>query len=278
MKKSTVVISVMAVIVLSTFIYAATSTKITIKGSDTMVLLAQRWAEEYGAKHPDVSLQVTGGGSGTGISALINGTTDICNASRPMTNSERDKLKQRYSSLGVEIKTAKDGISLYVNESNTVDVLTLKQIKDIYTGVITNWKEVGGQDSKIILYGRENSSGTYAYFRDFVLKGQDYASAVQNLPGTAAVVNAVTHDNNGIGYGGAAFGKGVKFVKVKKDEATPGYMPDAETIKTGNYPITRYLYFYVRTRPSGPMKEFIDWVLSAEGQAITTKVGYFPVR
>lgn len=278
MKKSTAVISVMSVIVLSTFLYAATSTKITIKGSDTMVLLAQRWAEEYGAKHTDVSLQVTGGGSGTGISALINGTTDICNASRPMTNSERDKLKQRFSSLGVEIKTAKDGISLYVNESNSVDELSLKQLKDIYTGVITNWKEVGGQDSKIILYGRENSSGTYAYFRDFVLKGQDYASSVQNLPGTAAVVNAVTHDNNGIGYGGAAFGKGVKFVKVKKDDATPGYVPDAESIKNGTYPITRYLYFYVRTRPSGPMKEFIDWVLSPEGQAITTKVGYFPVR
>jgi phosphate transport system substrate-binding protein len=268
----------MAVIVLSTFIYAATVTKITIKGSDTMVLLAQRWAEEYGAKHPDVSLQVTGGGSGTGISALINGTTDICTASRPMTNSERDKLKQRFSSLGVEVKTAKDGISLYVNETNPVSELTLQQIKDIYTGVITNWKEVGGQDNKIILYGRENSSGTYAYFRDFVLKGQDYASSVQNLPGTAAVVNAVTHDNNGIGYGGAAFGKGVKYVKVKKDAATPGYVPDAESIKSGTYPITRYLYFYIRNRPSGQVKEFIDWVLSAEGQGVTTKVGYFPVR
>jgi len=278
MKRSTIVISIIGVIVLSTVIYAATATKITIKGSDTMVLLAQRWAEEYGSKHPDVSFQVTGGGSGTGISALINGTTDICTASRPMSNSERDKLKQRYSSLGVEIKTAKDGISLYINESNSVDELTLQQIKDIYTGVITNWKEVGGQDNKIITYGRENSSGTYTYFRDFVLKGQDYASSVQNLPGTAAVVNAVTHDNNGIGYGGAAFGKGVKYVKVKKDAATPGYIPDAESIKSGTYPITRYLYFYVRNRPSGEIKTFIDWVLSVEGQEVTKKVGYFPVR
>lgn len=265
-------------VVISTIVYAANTTTISIKGSDTMVILAQRWAEEYMKKHSDVSIQVTGGGSGTGISALINGTTNICTSSRPMTLSERDKLKQRYSSLGCEVKTSKDGVSLYVNESNSVNELTLQQIKDIYTGIVTNWKEVGGNDSKIILYGRENSSGTYAYFRDFVLKGQDYAGATQSMPGTGAVVNAISRDINGIGYGGAAYGKGIKFVKVKKDANTPGYEPNAENIKAGVYPVTRYLYFYLRNKPTGEMKDFIDWVLSDEGQSVVVKVGYFPIR
>lgn len=270
-----IVLSVLAIS--AVLVYAATST-ITVKGSDTMVILAQRWAEVYMTKHPDVSIQVTGGGSGVGISALINGTTDICNASRPMTSSEREKLKSRYSSLGVEVKSAKDGIALYVNESNPVDELTLDQIKAVYTGNITNWKQVGGNDAKIIVYGRENSSGTYVYFRDYVLRGQDYTGTMQSMPGTAAVVNAVSRDVNGIGYGGAAYGKGIKLVKVKKDASSQGYQPTAETVKAGVYPITRYLYMYLRNRPSGAMKEYIDWILSDEGQEIVKKVGYFPIR
>ncbi len=251
---------------------------ITVKGSDTMVILAQRWAEMYMAKHPEVSIQVTGGGSGTGISALINGTTDICNASRPMKKSEKDKLKQRYNTLGVEIKSAKDGLAVYVNDANPVQELTLEQIKDIYTGKVTNWKAVGGPDAKIILYSRENNSGTYVYFKDNVLEGQDFSAAAQNMPGTAAVVNAVAKDKSGIGYGGAAYGKGIKFLKVKQDASSPGFEPTAENVKSGDYPISRYLYMYVRSKPSGAMKEYIDWILSAEGQDVVTKVGYFPVR
>jgi phosphate transport system substrate-binding protein len=279
MKKRNIVLSIILLTAFSAFVYAAASkTTITVKGSDTMIILSQRWAEAFMAKHPDISVQVTGGGSGTGISALINGTTDICNASRPINASERDKLKARYSSLGVEIKSAKDGVSLYVNESNPVTELTLAQLKEIYTGTITNWKDVGGPDSKIILYGRENSSGTFVYFRDEVLKGQDYAPSVQSLPGTAAVVNAVARDVNGIGYGGAAYGKGIKYIKVKKDASTPGYEPTAENVKKGLYPITRYLFMYTRNRPTGASKEFIDWVLSSEGQSIVTDVGYFPLK
>ncbi len=277
MKKNLTVIMVV-LLAFSVIAYAASTKTITVKGSDTMVILAQRWAEEFMAKNPGISIQVTGGGSGVGISALINGTTDICNSSRPMKSSERDKLKSRYSSLGVEIKTARDGISLYVNESNPVSELTIDQIKAIYTGNITNWKDVGGSDSKIILYGRENSSGTYTYFRDVVLNGQDYANIMQSMPGTAAVVNAVVRDAKSIGFGGAAYGKGIKFVKVKKDAATPGYEPTEENIKSGVYPITRYLYMYTRNRPTGAIKEFIDWVLSSEGQAIVAKVGYFPLK
>lgn len=252
--------------------------KITVKGSDTMVILAQRWAEKYMGKYSDVAIQVTGGGSGTGISALINGTTDICNASRPMKPSERDKLKTRYGSLGVEVKVARDGLSVYVNESNPVQELTLGQIKDIYSGKVTNWNQVGGKNERIILYGRENNSGTYVYFKDNVLQGGDFAAAMQSMPGTAAVVNAVARDKAGIGYGGAAYGKGIREIKVKKDANSPGYAPTLENIKSGNYPISRFLYLYLRNRPSGAIKQYVDWILGDEGQSIVSQVGYFPIR
>jgi phosphate transport system substrate-binding protein len=257
---------------------AAAKTTITVKGSDTMVIMAQRWAEMYMNAHPDVSIQVTGGGSGTGISALINGTTDICDASRPMKSSEREQLKARFSSLGVEVKSAKDGLSVYLNETNPVGELTLDQIRSIYTGDITNWKDVGGPDAKIVVYGRENNSGTYVFFRDNVLKGKDFTSTMQSLPGTAAVVNAVGKDKLGIGFGGAAYGKGIKFAKVKKDANAPGIAPSPETIKDGTYPLTRYLYMYLKSRPTGELKNYVDWILSPEGQAVVSQVGYFPVK
>jgi len=262
------------------FLYTALqgAEKITVKGSDTMVILAQRWAERYMAAHPDVSVQVTGGGSGTGISALINGTTDICNASRPMKNSERDKLKQRFGTRGVEIKCAQDGLAIYLHASNPINELTLQQLKDIYRGTITNWKDVGGRDERIILYSRENNSGTYVYFKDNVLEGQDFAATAQNMPGTASVVNAVAKDKLGIGYGGAAFAEGIKLVNVKRDASSTGYIPTPETIAAGNYPISRFLYMYVRNRPDGAVKEFIDWILSIDGQKVVNEVGYFPIR
>jgi phosphate transport system substrate-binding protein len=252
-------------------------TKITIKGSDTLVILAQRWAETYMKQHPDVSIQVTGGGSGVGIAALINGTTDIANSSRPIKQSEIEKLKSRYNTLGVEIPCAKDGVTIYLNESNKVEELTLQQLSDIYTAKIKNWKELGGDDAEITLYGRENSSGTYVYFKEEVVK-DDYAASCQTLPGTAAVVNAVKKDKYGIGYGGAAYAQGVKHCKVKKDSNSMSYLPTEENIANNKYPITRYLYMYMRNRPTGELKKYIDWILSPEGQKIVTEVGYFPVK
>jgi phosphate transport system substrate-binding protein len=271
-------IAMMAILAAAAFGFFRPAETITVKGSDTMVILAQRWAELYMQKNPGTVIQVTGGGSGTGISALINGTTDICNSSRPMKPSEKDKLKQRYSSLGVEIKTAKDGLSIYVNENSPVQELSLAQLKDIYTGKTTNWKDIGGPDQRIILYGRENNSGTYVYFKDNVLKGEDYTSTMQSMPGTAAVVNAIAKDKFGIGYGGAAYGKGIRELKVKKDANSTAFAPTEENVKNGTYPISRYLFMYVRSRPSGALKDYIDWILSPEGQSIVTKVGYFPVR
>ena len=275
MKHVGILILVLALLVNTTMVG---QDKITVKGSDTMVILAQRWAEKYMVAHPDVVIQVTGGGSGVGISALINGATDICNASRPMKPSEFDKLKQRYGTRGVEIKSALDGLSVYVNSGCPVQELSLGQLKDIYTGKITNWKDIGGPNEKIILYGRENSSGTYVYFKDNVLMGDDYTSTVQSMPGTAAVVNAVAKDKNGIGYGGAAYGQGIREVKVKKDATSSAYAPTLENIKSGNYPISRYLYMYVRNRPTGALKNYIDWTLSEEGQKVVSEVGYFPIR
>jgi phosphate transport system substrate-binding protein len=259
------------------FAFMPAPKKITVKGSDTMVILAQKWAEVYMKAHPDAIIQVTGGGSGTGISALINGATDICNSSRPMKQSEMDKLKDRYASLGVEIPCAKDGVTVFLNESNPVKELTLKQLGNIFSGKTTNWKEVGGPDAPIKLYGRENSSGTYVFFKDVVVK-TDYAASCQTLPGTAAVVNAVAKDKFGIGYGGAAYASGVKHCAVRKDDKSPAFVATPETIKKGQYPITRYLYMYVRNRPTGEIKQYIDWILSAEGQKLVAEIGYFPVR
>ncbi len=150
-------------------------------------------------------------------------------------------------------------------------------MSDIYSGKITNWNQVGGANANIKLYGRENSSGTYVYFKDNVIK-KDYALTCQSLPGTAAIVNAVKKDKNGIGYGGAAFDSGVKDCKVKKEANSPALLATEETIRNKTYPITRYLYLYLATRPTGETKKFVDWVSSAEGQKITSQVGYFPVK
>ena len=267
----------MLVIALMGSLTGFSQAKITVKGSDTMVILAQKWAELYMKNNPSAGIQVTGGGSGVGITALINGTTDICNASRPMKQSEIEKLKARYNTLGVQIPCAKDGITIFLNEDNKVQELTIKQLSDIYQGKTKNWKELGGNDAEIRVYGRENSSGTYVYFHDEVVKA-DYAANVQTLPGTAAVVNAVKKDVNGIGYGGAAYAVGVKHAKIKKDANSTAYLPTAETIGKGEYPITRYLYMYLRNRPTGETKKYIDWILSQEGQMVAAEVGYFPVK
>jgi phosphate transport system substrate-binding protein len=225
---------------------SALAGNVTIKGSDTMVILGQRWAEEFMKKNPDVTLQVTGGGSGTGISALINGTTEICQASRAMKQSEKEKLRDRYSTTGVEIPVAKDGLSIFVHASNPLTEISIPQLEAIYRGKITNWKELGGPDSKIILYSRENSSGTYVFFKEEVLKGADFSPRAQTLPGTAAVVNAVSKDKNAIGYGGGAYGKNVKHLKVKATDTSAAVEPDEAHVKDGTYPLSRPLYFYLR--------------------------------
>lgn len=251
---------------------------ITIKGSDTMVILNQRWAEIYMKSHPGIVIQVTGGGSGVGIAALINGTTEICAASRPMKYTEKKTLRERWNTTGVEIPVARDGIAVYLHPSNPVEELSFEQLRKIYTGEIKNWSQVGGKNAPIVLYGRESTSGTYVYFKDNVLLGADYAPQTQAMPGTAAIVNAISKDPNGIGYGGVAYAKGVKYCKIKKGDKDTAYEPNLKNVRTGLYPLSRYLYFYLRKSPSGETKKFIDWVLSPEGQRVVSEVGYFPVK
>ena len=154
----------------------------------------------------------------------------------------------------------------------------MDQLKGIFTGKITNWKDLGGPDAKIILYSRENSSGTYVFFKEHVLQGADFTPRAQTMPGTAAVVNAVSKEKFGIGYGGAAYAKGIKILKVKKDAASPSIAPDKTTVMNGTYALARPLFFYLRAKPAGDIKGFIDWVLSPEGQAIVEKVGYYPIK
>lgn len=251
---------------------------LTVKGSDTMVILGQRWAEAYMNANPGQVIMVTGGGSGTGIAALINGTTDICQASRPMRQPEKLKLRDRYQTMGVETPVARDGVAIYVNDANPVKSLTVAQLRDIYLGTITNWKQVGGNDATILLYGRENSSGTYGFVKEEVLGNKDYSDRVQALPGTSAVVNAVAKDANGIGYGGAAYAKGVREMAIRKDEKSPAIGPSAKSVADGSYALSRYLFFYTRQKPAGDAKKFVDWVLSPTGQQIVTAVGYYPLH
>ena len=251
---------------------------LTVKGSDTMVILGQRWAEAYMSEHAGALIQVTGGGSGTGFAALINGTTDICQASRPIKDEERKQIEERFGAPPHETVVARDGLAIYLHAVNPVAELSLAQLRDIYVGKITRWNAVGGPNAPIVLYGRENSSGTYEYFKEHVLEKGDFAASVQTLPGTAAVVNAVARDPNGIGYGGAAYLKGVKECAVKADDASPAMLPTAENVRSRAYPISRELYFYSRKAPEGPMKAFVDFALSDSGQKLVTEVGYFPAH
>ena len=277
MKTTKLKIAGILVVIMTIGFSFTTSDKITIKGSDTMVILSQQWAEAYMKKHPETTIQVTGGGSGVGIAALINGSTDIANSSRPMKPGELEKIKAKYNKNGIEIACAKDGLSVFLNKGNVVSELTIEQIGAIFSGKITNWKQVGGADAKIQLYGRESSSGTFEFFKEHVVK-TDFSPNCQTLPGTAAIVNAVKKDKYSIGYGGAAYAEDVKDCKVKKDAKSKGILPTAATIKNKTYPISRYLYMYLKSKPTGETKKFIDWILGSEGQKMIATVGYFPVK
>ncbi len=250
---------------------------VTVKGSDTMVILAQSWAENYMKEHPGLTIQVTGGGSGVGIAALINGGTDICNASRPMKPVEKNQVRSRQGKEVKEIPVALDGLAIYVSESNPIQSLSELQLKSIYTGKITNWRELGGKDARLVAYGRENSSGTYQFFKEHVLKNEDFAREVQTLPGTGAIVNAVSKDPASIGYGGIAYASGIRVVPVRVDEKGEAVTPSMATVKSGQYPLSRDLFFYTIGEPSGDVKSFIDWVLDREGQKLCETVGYYPI-
>ncbi len=257
---------------------AAFAGNVTVKGSDTMVILGQKWAEVYMKSHPDTKIQVTGGGSGTGFAALQNKQTDIANASRKIRAKEREQCIKAFSKNPREYAVALDGLSVYVNAANKLDSLCLEEIRDIFTGKITNWKELGGADAPIILYSRENSSGTYEFFKEHVLLGRDFAPKAQTLAGTAQVLQQVAQDPNGIGYGGAAYGSGAKHIKVAATKGGEPIDPTEESVISQKYPIWRHLFVYLNPElEKGEVKLFLDWIRSDEGQKVVKEVGYYPL-
>lgn len=255
----------------------AEQNSITVKGSDTMVQLGGRWAEVYMEQHPDMIVQVTGGGSGTGIAALINGSTDIAQASRMMREEEKEAAREQRGSEVREVAVALDALAIFSNANNPIEGMTIADIDGVFRGEITNWSQFGGPDAEIILYGRENSSGTYAYFREVVMDDADFAPGYQSLPGTAAVINAVARDPNGIGYGGIAYAEGVKTISISPAAGGQPIEPSEENVLSNTYPLSRDLYFYTIGDPSGIIGDFIDWTLGPEGQAIVSDVGYYPL-
>jgi len=252
---------------------------ISIKGSDTMVILGQRWAEGYMKRHPEIKVQVSGGGSGTGIAALINGTTDIAQASRPMEGREKIQYVRAFKRKPIEIPVALDGIVVVIHKDNPVTSLTLEQLRGIYRGEIHNWKEVGGKPGPIVAYGRENSSGTYGFFKEHVLKNMDFSAQTQTLAGTAAIINAVSKDAQGIGYSGHGYSAGVKLLPLAKDAASPAIEATEQNVADGSYPLSRNLFFYLdKERYAGSVKDYVEFCLGADGQGIVMESGYFPLK
>ncbi|MCP4229429.1 MAG: PstS family phosphate ABC transporter substrate-binding protein, partial [bacterium] len=221
-------------------------------------------------------VQVTGGGSGVGIAALIDGTTDVANASRPIKNEEIDEAK-RNGVEPLEFSVAMDGISVIVNPKNPVTELTLAQIKGIYTGNIKNWKEVGGPNMGVITYGRQSSSGTYVYFKENVLENEDYRADNQELSGNSLLCDSVSKDAAGIAYVGVGYAlkrDDITIVGVKKDDDAEPVIPTIETVGGGEYPISRFLYNYTDGAPTGVAKAYLAYALSDEGQATAEEVEY----
>lgn len=251
---------------------------LTVKGSDTMVQLAQTWAQDFMKVHPEISVTVTGGGSNVGIAALMNKGTDIADASRPMKKEEMDSAKQ--SGLDVkEFVVGQDALSIIVNKSNPVKDLTLAQLKDIYTGKVTNWKQIGGPDSKIVATGRESSSGSYTFFNEHVLNKEKFAATVMSNPGTSQIVESVAADAGAIGYVGLGYvNDTVKAVPIKKDATAPAVLGSSATVLDRSYPLARPLFEYTGGEPTGASKVWLDWVMGPEGQAIVDKMGFVKVK
>lgn len=263
---------------------AAPKGSLKIAGSTTVLPLSQIWAERFMQKYPDVSISVTGGGSGTGLSMLINGTCQIANASREAKPKEIDSARQRNFKL-VATKLAKDGLAIIVHSSNNVKNLTMAQLADIYRGRITNWKRVGGESARdIVAVGRDSSSGTYGFFQDTVLGGAAYRKDMLSQPTNQAVAGEVARSRDAIGYVGMAYaeelakaGK-VRILSISRKSGQPGMLPTAETVGNGTYPLFRYLYAYTLGSPSGLAGEFLKWCTGSEGQAMVPDSGYLPLK
>jgi phosphate transport system substrate-binding protein len=254
------------------------------KGSDTMVNLALAWAEAYSQIQPDVQIAVTGGGSGTGIAALINGTVDMANASRQIKPEEEEQARAN-GIEPVQHTVAGDAIAIVVHPSNPVDGLTIPQLAEIYTGRISNWTEVGGEDRPIVLLSRESNSGTHVFFLENVvrqgLEGNDALFSPNTLlmPSSEGISAEVRQNPNAIGYDGLGYvTPDQKVVAVAPAEGQPYIMPSVETVRDESYPIARGLYIYTAGEPQGAVQAYLDWILSSEGQSIVGELGFVPLQ
>ena len=275
MKKTLILL--VTVTLASAFVMQTVKVVCKIKGSDTCLPLSQKFAEAFMKKNSGSSITVVGGGSGVGFSALISGTTDIAQASRSMKMDEKIKMKDAGKAYKETI-IAYDALSVIVNPSNKINQITREQLEGIFTGKITNWKEVGGDDLKIIVYSRESSSGTFEFFKEHVMNKKNYTTSALLMPATGAIVQAVSQTAGAIGYIGLAYSdKSVKSLKVSFDGKT-FVEPSIETAKNKTYPITRPLYYYYLNSTEPSIKPYIDFILSDEGQKIVLQEGYVPLK
>jgi phosphate transport system substrate-binding protein len=265
---------------------AATSSSLYIqnKGSDTMVNLALAWAEAYQKENPQISISVTGGGSGTGLTSLANGTVDLANASRAIKEEEIQSA-EKAGIKPVEFLVARDAIAVIVNPNNKITHLTLQQISQIYLGKIKNWKELGGDDRPIVRLSRETNSGTHVYFLEAVIRlGDTKNKDIQSpdtllLPSSEGIISEVSQNPNAIGYDGLGYvTPEVKVLSIARDDQSPYVSPSAATVIDNSYPISRDLFIYSKNQPEGAVKDYLDWILSPESQAIVQQFGFVPVK
>ncbi len=256
---------------------------LTIKGSQTLLPLSQKWVEAFDKANPGSKITVSGGGSGQGITALINNNTDIANASRKMKDEEMKQAEAKGLKIQ-EVPVAKDGITIIVNASNPIKSLTLQQLADIYTGKIKDWKELGGTPGKIVANGRDSSSGTYEFFKEDVLKKADYRTDMISSNANPAIGTNVSQNAGAIGYLGVAFaseftktGK-VKEVPISFKQGDPPVLPTVDNVHSGKYPISRSLYNYISGEPQGTAKAYLDFVTGEEGQKIVADEGYITLK
>jgi phosphate transport system substrate-binding protein len=261
--------------------------EIRAKGSDTMIQLATAWAEAYRKVNRGVMVNANGGGSGTGIAALQNNTTDFCNASREINPEERAKVKAATGKDVMEFVVAYDALAVYSNPSNPVKEISIEELREIWAegGNLTSWDQINPEaKGKLVLFGRQNNSGTYDYFREHVCgkkdgKQREFRPGISELNGSAEVVENVAKTPTGLGYSGMGYKTpAVNWLKVSKKKGEPGVEPGVEAARSGSYPISRKLYIYTAGEPTGETKAFIDWVLSPEGQKIVEKEGFVPLH
>ncbi len=277
------IVAIILIFVLILFFVFSGSDRVKIKqkGSDTMLEIAQFWAEEYVKINGNVTISISGGGSGTGIAQLINNQIDIADASRLIKQNEIDNAKSKGITV-VEFKTCIDGIAIITNKNLKINEILINDLRGIYNGSIKNWRNIDGPNLKITVYGRQSNSGTFAFFQEYVLKNDDYRVDMQPLNGNAQIVDAVIGDEEGIGYVGIAYAEKrsdeLNILKVKKSINEHGILPTIANITTGSYPISRYLYIYTNGNPTGEIADYVKWILNRfGGQRVVENLGFVPL-